>query len=173
MLTVEQLLDEVTRKHQNHDCWDYIDEIFQDIVNNGAGFEEIRQLGYVLDYDIEDKNLALEAFRLCLPMSSNEDDYQLVLDMTQYIDEDLWKRLNADKKNAITIFENYLYSENNEKGTGTSEKKTYSDEFKIKVANATQEDGATLKSVGEKFGVNPTLVRNWRIKFLDNETNDK
>ena len=54
-----------------------------------------------------------------------------------------------------------------------SEKKTYSDEFKIKVANATQEDGATLKSVGEKFGVNPTLVRNWRIKFLDNETNDK
>ena len=49
-------------------------------------------------------------------------------------------------------------------------KSKYTEEFKIKVAEATQEDGATLKSVGEKFGVNPTLVRNWRIKYLE-ETN--
>lgn len=49
-------------------------------------------------------------------------------------------------------------------------KSKYTEEFKIKVAEATQEDGATLKSVGEKFGVNPTLVRNWRIKYLG-ETN--
>ena len=43
----------------------------------------------------------------------------------------------------------------------------YTDEFKIKVANATLEPGSSLKSVGEKFGVNPTLVRNWRIKYLE------
>jgi len=43
----------------------------------------------------------------------------------------------------------------------------YTEEFKIKVAEATLEEGSTLKSVGEKFGVNPTLVRNWRIKYLD------
>ena len=41
----------------------------------------------------------------------------------------------------------------------------YTDEFKMKVAKATLEEGSTLKSVGAKFGVNPTLVRNWRIKF--------
>ena len=43
----------------------------------------------------------------------------------------------------------------------------YTEEFKIKVAEATLEDGSTLKSVGEKFGVNPTLVRNWRIKYVE------
>ena len=43
----------------------------------------------------------------------------------------------------------------------------YTEEFKNKVAEATREDGATLKSVGEKFGVNPTLVRNWRIKYVE------
>lgn len=41
----------------------------------------------------------------------------------------------------------------------------YTEEFKIKVAKATLEDGSTLKSVGEKFGVHPTLVRNWKLKF--------
>ena len=49
----------------------------------------------------------------------------------------------------------------------------YTDEFKMKVATATQEEGSTLKSVGEKFGVNPTLVRNWRIKFLNKEGSSK
>lgn len=39
-------------------------------------------------------------------------------------------------------------------------KSKYTEEFKIKVAEATLEDGSTLKSVGEKFGVHPTLVRN-------------
>lgn len=48
----------------------------------------------------------------------------------------------------------------------------YTEEFKIKVAEATLEDGATLKSVGEKFGVNPTLVRNWRIKYVEGTPSD-
>ena len=48
-------------------------------------------------------------------------------------------------------------------------KKTYSDEFKLEVAKATQEVGATLASVGEQFGVSPTLVRNWKIKFIDEQ----
>jgi transposase-like protein len=46
-------------------------------------------------------------------------------------------------------------------------KKTYDDDFKKQVAKASLESGATLKSVGEEYGVNPTLVRNWRIKFQD------
>ena len=46
-------------------------------------------------------------------------------------------------------------------------KKTYDDNFKKQVAKASLESGATLKSVGEEYGVNPTLVRNWRIKFQD------
>ena len=48
----------------------------------------------------------------------------------------------------------------------------YTEEFKIKVAEATLEDGSTLKSVGEKFGVNPTLVRNWRIKYVEGTISD-
>lgn len=42
----------------------------------------------------------------------------------------------------------------------------YTEESKIKVAEATLEDGSTLKSVGEKFGLSPTLVKNWRIKYV-------
>ena len=37
----------------------------------------------------------------------------------------------------------------------------YTKDFKMRVAEATLEDGSTLKSVGEKFGVHPTLVKNW------------
>ena len=48
----------------------------------------------------------------------------------------------------------------------------YTEEFKIKVAEATLEDGSTLKSVGEKFGVNPTLVRNWRIKYIEENSSE-
>ena len=44
-------------------------------------------------------------------------------------------------------------------------KSKYTEEFKIKVAEATLEDDSTLKSVGEKFGVHPTLVRNWKLKY--------
>lgn len=47
-----------------------------------------------------------------------------------------------------------------------TERKTYTDEFKKEVASAALEDGATLKSVGEKYNVNPTLVRNWKHKFF-------
>ena len=46
-------------------------------------------------------------------------------------------------------------------------KNTYSDAFKKEVAEAAQLPGATLTSVGEQFGVSPTLVRNWKIKFLE------
>ena len=46
-------------------------------------------------------------------------------------------------------------------------KKSYSDEFKKEVAKAADEKNATLKSVAEKFGVNPTLVRNWKLKFAE------
>jgi len=43
----------------------------------------------------------------------------------------------------------------------------YTEDFKMRVAEATLEDGSTLKSVGEKFGVHPTLVRNWKLKYID------
>ena len=43
----------------------------------------------------------------------------------------------------------------------------YTKDFKMIVAEATLEDGSTLKSVGEKFGVHPTLVRNWKLKYTD------
>ena len=46
-----------------------------------------------------------------------------------------------------------------------TKRKSYSDEFKKKVAEAASKSGVTLKSVGEQFGVNPTLVRNWKIQF--------
>ena len=51
----------------------------------------------------------------------------------------------------------------------TKSKKSYSDEFKMEVAEATLQTGATLASVGEQFGVSPTLVRNWKIKFIDEQ----
>jgi len=49
----------------------------------------------------------------------------------------------------------------------SNKKNTYSDDFKKEVAEAAQEPGATLASVGEQFDVSPTLVRNWKIKFSE------
>jgi len=49
----------------------------------------------------------------------------------------------------------------------SNKKNTYSDDFKKEVAEAAQSPGATLASVGEQFGVSPTLVRNWKIKFSE------
>lgn len=49
-------------------------------------------------------------------------------------------------------------------------KKTYSNEFKDEVAKAALEDGKTLAAVGEKYGVHPTLVRTWKIKFEEQES---
>ena len=41
----------------------------------------------------------------------------------------------------------------------------YTEEFRRRVGTAAMEEGATLKSIGEKFGVHPTLVRNWKLKY--------
>lgn len=46
-------------------------------------------------------------------------------------------------------------------------RKSYSDQFKKEVAIAAQEQGVTLKKVGEKFNVSPSLVRNWKIKYQE------
>lgn len=46
-------------------------------------------------------------------------------------------------------------------------KKSYTDNFKREVALAANEPESTLASVGQRFGVNPTLVRNWKQKFSD------
>jgi transposase-like protein len=51
-------------------------------------------------------------------------------------------------------------------------KSKYTDDFKIEVAEAATEEGVTLKSVGEKFGVDPTLVRNWKIQFASSSGSD-
>jgi len=44
-------------------------------------------------------------------------------------------------------------------------RKKYSDGFKKEVAEAASKPAVTLRSVGEHFGVSPTLVRNWKIQF--------
>ena len=49
----------------------------------------------------------------------------------------------------------------------------YTEDFKKEVGASALEEGATLKSVGEKYGVNPTLVRNWKLKYFTNEAAEK
>ena len=53
----------------------------------------------------------------------------------------------------------------------------YTEDFRERVGKAALEEGATLKSVGEKYGVHPTLVRNWKLKYSSTdatmETNPK
>jgi len=44
-------------------------------------------------------------------------------------------------------------------------KKKYPEEFKIEVAKAACKDGTTLNSVAKEYGINQTLVRNWKIKY--------
>ena len=46
-------------------------------------------------------------------------------------------------------------------------KNKYTEEFKKTVAKAAQEGEGTLKEIGERYGVNPTLVRNWKLKYQD------
>jgi transposase-like protein len=44
-------------------------------------------------------------------------------------------------------------------------KSKYTEDFKKQVAFAASDGTSTLKAVGQRFGVNPTLVRNWKLKF--------
>ena len=46
----------------------------------------------------------------------------------------------------------------------------YTEDFKKKVALAASDGSSTLKAVGQKFGVNPTLVRNWKLKYSEGES---
>ena len=48
-------------------------------------------------------------------------------------------------------------------------KNKYSEEFKRQVAEASLAEGRTLKSVADEFGVSATLVRNWQIKFFQQD----
>ena len=50
-------------------------------------------------------------------------------------------------------------------------KKKYTDEFKKIVAKEANEGSKTLKELGEKYNINPTLVRNWKIQFQDQSSN--
>ena len=52
----------------------------------------------------------------------------------------------------------------------TNKRKSYTDDFKKEVAEAASKPGATLKSVGDQFDVNPTLVRNWKIQFASSSS---
>lgn len=45
----------------------------------------------------------------------------------------------------------------------------YTEDFKKKVALAASDGASSLKAIGQKFGVNPTLVRNWKLKYIKNE----
>ena len=48
-------------------------------------------------------------------------------------------------------------------------KTKYTEDFKKEVAEATLEEGMSLAKVGKKFNVHPTLVRNWRLKFIKSD----
>jgi transposase-like protein len=43
----------------------------------------------------------------------------------------------------------------------------YTEDFKKRVVLAASDGSSTLKAVGQKFGVNPTLVRNWKLKYSE------
>jgi transposase-like protein len=45
----------------------------------------------------------------------------------------------------------------------------YTEDFKKRVALAASDGTSTLKAVGQKFGVSPTLVRNWKLKYNQGE----
>lgn len=46
-------------------------------------------------------------------------------------------------------------------------RRKYTEDFKREVGRAAAERDMTLKELGKKFGVHPTLVRNWRIAYGD------
>jgi len=48
----------------------------------------------------------------------------------------------------------------------------YTEEFKTKVGLEAAKGESSLKVIGEKFGVHPTLVRNWRIKYAEEQAED-
>jgi transposase-like protein len=52
-------------------------------------------------------------------------------------------------------------------------KKTYPESFKREVANAALKEGNTLQSVADEYGISPTLVRNWKVKFSEENKTDK
>ena len=49
-----------------------------------------------------------------------------------------------------------------------NKKKSYSDEFKVKIVLETIRGELTLSQISKKHGIHPTQISNWKKQFLDN-----
>tara|TARA_B100001057_G_scaffold422529_1_gene444072 strand:+ start:180 stop:527 length:348 start_codon:yes stop_codon:yes gene_type:complete len=113
MFSLDELVEEIKAKHSEDGLDPAIQEVFRDIENNGAGFEETKQLGYILDLYMGEGFFALHAYRLCLPFCQEENEVDYIIELITEIDENLGSKVEEDRKNAVKILEEHLASEKN------------------------------------------------------------
>lgn len=113
MFSLDELVEEIKAKHSEDGLDPAIQEVFRDIENNGAGFEETKQLGYILDLYMGEGFFALHAYRLCFPFCQEENEVDYIIELITEIDENLGSKVEEDRKNAVKILEEHLASEKN------------------------------------------------------------
>ncbi|MBT4926645.1 transposase [bacterium] len=103
-------------------------------------------------------------------------NYQMFLETSEH--QDGIKAIN-DITLAVfrtEIFQIYMLpdpkQQDNEITTAKISKKTYTDDFKEKVATDAMLDGMTLAAVGKKYNIHPTLVRTWKINLEEQKSNE-
>ena len=89
MFSLDELVEEIKAKHSEDGIDPAIQEVFRDIENNGAGFEETKQLGYILDLYMGEGFFALHAYRLCFPFCQEENEVDYIIELITEIDENL------------------------------------------------------------------------------------
>lgn len=106
-------------------------------------------------------------YALTLQQSDYQDGINRINDIAKNVTQKI--ALNFSEPVAVKILLKTPQESGKQMTTDEPAKRNkYSNEFKREIAKAAQEPGATLSSVGDKFGISPTLVRNWKIKFSEN-----
>ena len=166
------LVQTVVDKYQYQENFDVLDEVLQDIEENGAGYDELSQLGYLLDYDFSDSVLALYALKFCFDVASSNGEKDYVAELVTGVLESFDGNVPTFVEEAIE-FQRYIknWSDNQQDDDGDAQMtvKKLSDEQLQELFEATEEalnDKATFATLVSEAGGNLFHVQ------LDVEFND-
>lgn len=155
-----ELTQAVVAKYSQHKNFEMLDEVLQDIEENGAGYDELSQLGYLLDYDFSDSLLALNALKLCFDAASSKAEKDYVAEIVMGLIDNLEGDISEQIQNAnefIKYIENWSSNLPKDDSKEGATMKKLSDEVLQELFEEKEEsldDKATFATVVSEAGGN-------------------
>ena len=188
-LLLEDLKDQFSNQEVGILGWisldeDLVDDVLKNLASkfNASNDGELHFIEFTNDGDIfpNFSNVRSQKFEgklagnysLTLKQSDYATGIHRINEITKTVTRKTAISLSSEKYEGVNI-ETPIDAMEQNMTDSVNKKNSYSEDFKREVAEAAQKSGATLASVGEQFGVSPTLVRNWKIKFLEVADNPK